>query len=293
MSVGESHEHRKSPCVQHAVSSTGNTCSIGRVQWLVRKNIDIPGSDITSVNGHSIRSCQDFCLATFGCMSAVLSSDGAGTCWLKNTVPAEVVSNVRISMTFTCCDEGNGPCVPHGVSSTGATCFSDRVQWLVQNNIDIPGSDITSVKGYSIGSCQDLCFSTPGCMSAVLSSDGAGTCWLKNTVPAAVSSNVRTSMTFTCCDEACIPHQESSRGATCPSGRVQWIVRNNIDIPGSDITSVNGYSLASCQDLCFATPGCMSAVLSSDGAGTCWLKNTVPAEVPSNVRISMTFKCCE
>jgi len=283
-----------SPCVQHAVSSNGSTCASGSVQWLVRNNIDLPGSDITSVNGLTVDGCQALCFATPGCMSAVLSSDGVGTCWLKNAVPTAVASNVRISMTFTCCDAGNGPCVPHSVSSAGGNCSSGRVQWLVRNNIDIPGSDITSVYGQTIDSCQNLCFATPGCMSAALSSDGAGTCWLKNTVPAAVASNVRTSMTFTCCDAAvCLPHQTSSQcSSLCSSGLVQWNVTNNVDMPNFDITSVQGQTVATCQDLCFATTGCMAAVLSSDGAGTCWLKNRVPSAVASNVRISMTFMCC-
>jgi hypothetical protein len=103
-------------CLPHPVDSNGVTCPSGEVQWTILKGVDIPGSDITNVGGHSIATCQQLCLATSGCMSAVLASDGSGMCWVKNTVPAQSISDVRISMTFTCCA---GKCA----KKEGKQCF--------------------------------------------------------------------------------------------------------------------------------------------------------------------------
>jgi len=281
-------------CVPHPVSSDGDACSSGHVQWIVLGNVDMPGSNMANGGGYSIDSCQNWCLTTPGCKSAVMTSDGTGVCVLKNAVPATVNVKDAIAMTFTCCVGANTPCSQHASQSDGNTCSSGNVFWILQNNVDIPGSDMKIVKGQSVESCQDLCFDTTGCVSAVLAKDGAGSCYVKNTVPASNANNIAIAMTFACCgSQQCVPHPVSSLGVTCSSGLVHWTVNPNIDIPGSDIKCVPGYTTTSCQALCLSTSGCMAAILANNDAGTCCLKNKIPPPVAGNAANSMTFACCE
>jgi len=97
-------QHR-TQCESHAVASTGASCPNGLVQWTVRDNINMAGSDIKSVPKQNVVSCQQQCLATKGCVATVWNKQSSD-CWLKNALSATSSNNIGVTSTFSCCCKG-------------------------------------------------------------------------------------------------------------------------------------------------------------------------------------------
>jgi hypothetical protein len=111
--------------------------------------------------------------------------------------------------------------------------------------------------------CENLCKADAPCKAWTYVKPGVQApnprCWLKNTVPAAVSS------------------------ACCTSGVKLPKVEPNIDRPGGDYTNITlppGSVSQVCLNLCSADAPCKAWTYVKPGVQApnprCWLKNTVP-----------------
>lgn len=160
---------------------------VGRISELMR-GIDLPGSDIPESAGGRVvtlipagqtadidrlaRDCQRECNRHGRCVAWTLARPGAqgphAVCWLKHQIPAPVESG--------CCTSGN----------------------KVTVNTDMPGMDIDRVAP-SLGAedCEKTCASNRRCATWTYVKPGVqapgGVCYLKGSLPKAVSNNCCTS----------------------------------------------------------------------------------------------------
>ena len=157
------------------------------------------------------------------------------------------------------------------VSHADQIIDSDWLEW----NIDRPGSDYKSF-GLPVANpllCRDACAGDPECEAWTYVKPGYqcpdARCWLKHSVPSAVSSN------------RCVS------GVSRP-GYMEW----DIDRPGSDYKSFD-LPVANpllCRDACAGDPECEAWTYVKPGYqcpdARCWLKHSVPSAVSSNPCIS-------
>ncbi len=154
--------------------------------------------------------------------------------------------------------------------------FEQQTQELsttTEVNIDRPGYDYSNfdlqIAEPSI--CRNHCKADSRCKAYTYVNPGVqganARCWLKNSIPDAVSSS--------CCTSGTNTHTMVEQ-------------EQNIDRPGGDYKS---YDLAvdsvlSCQLDCDRDPQCRAYTYVKPGYqgpyARCWLKNTVPAAVPSD-----------
>jgi hypothetical protein len=137
---------------------------------------------------------------------------------------------------------------------------------VMEPGIDRKGGDYTNVTlppGSGPQTCENLCNADAPCKAWTYVNAGVQApnprCWLKNTIPAAVSSG--------CC----------TSGVKLPG------VESDIDRPGNDYTNVTlppGTGPQLCQSLCYADIPCKAWTYVNAGIQApnprCWLKNTVP-----------------
>lgn len=140
-------------------------------------------------------------------------------------------------------------------------------------NTNRPGSDYTDVTlpgGSTWHACEALCKADgSSCKAWTFVKPGTQAnnprCWLKSSVPPAVS-------------DGC-----------CTSGINLPVVEANTNRPGSDYTNVTlpgGSAPGACQSLCDADNQCAAWTFVKPGVQAtnprCWLKDAVPPKVPDN-----------
>lgn len=161
----------------------------------VEPNIDRRGGDYASVTlpaSSTASQCQALCAADpTRCKAWTYVRAGLQAanprCWLKSTVPAPIAS--------TCCTSGVM------VVATPPNVGPSHVRPRIEENVDRRGGDYTSVTlpaGSTANNCRSLCAADPNrCRAWTYVKAGVQAtnprCWLKSTVPAAISSNCCTS----------------------------------------------------------------------------------------------------
>ncbi|GLE10598.1 hypothetical protein PINS_up022796 [Pythium insidiosum] len=160
--------------------------------------------------------------------------------------------------------------VAAAVSSVATAAGNNDAKCLpVQQNIDLPGNDISNAKAAAVEDCCKVCSETPYCVAYTWSRYNGGTCYMKDAVtvrgvyntplpdgsPLVISGEVHKPVE----QHRCLPVQE------------------NTDFPGNDLTNAGAAHPGACCKLCTDTPLCVAYTWSRYNGGTCFMKDAKPA----------------
>ena len=185
---------------------------------------DRPGWDYQAIENLDAGPCRDRCRANADCHAFTTTFDGGQpNCFLKTAAP---------SATATRREMVSG--IPEGYG-----------------NFDLPGGDSVQSSLPSADECEAACARNDWCAAF---SYAAGTCWMKDRVPAMVANaNVQS------------------------AARRRYEV--GVDRPGSDLRSLAANTARDCSIACEKEKKCDAF---SFTGGRCWLKQGFPSPTPNS-----------
>jgi Mg-chelatase subunit ChlD len=252
----------------------------------------VSGYDIKSEKGHTVVTCRELCWNTPRCQSADINNEGV--CFL-NSVKGPVTTNGYFSfIDFDCCPPSEPACEYKTPITTGGPCPNGYVMWTnPKTNICQWGNDITSKGGMTMESCRELCLSYPGCTGVDITKDAV--CWINFKKEPLTTCDGFTNSNLECCSNStskvCSNKSIKPTGSPCPSGNIRWSdPKPTLYVPGNDILSKGGMTIASCKALCWSYPGCVSADISFDGI--CYLNKASSPTAQSNLHSLLEYECC-
>jgi hypothetical protein len=149
----------------------------------------------------------------------------------------------------------------------------------MEHDVDRPGSDYRNfdLPAQNPGLCLDSCSADTNCKAWTYVKPGVqgakARCWLKNAVPAPVPAS--------CCVSGLKPEPPQFKQ-----------VEKNTDRPGSDYVNfdLSAPTPGLCRNSCNSDTNCKAWTYVNPGVqgakARCWLKNAVPAPVPSSCCVS-------
>jgi hypothetical protein len=146
----------------------------------------------------SISSCQEFCYLTPGCRSAHLRDDHYCELWSVDELKEQHPSS-RI-ITYDCCDGDDKDCSNSTTPSLSqfTVCSENFIHWNKPLlGVSVTGNSIAVMLRANVSSCQQFCYMTSGCKSAVLKQDGE--CLLMPHDEPVIVDESATFLSYECC----------------------------------------------------------------------------------------------
>jgi uncharacterized protein YegL len=145
-----------------------------------------------------------------------------------------------------------------------------------------------------VKTCQEFCWSYPGCVSSDITSYGV--CYLNYARGPTAISYTFSLLEFECCNPSAQPTcqtrpSDAGSSGPCYSGTAKFIdYQPGKYIAGNDIKVSTGQTVESCRNLCWNTPNCQSADLTNEGV--CYLNNVKGPISTSPFFSLIDFDCC-
>jgi hypothetical protein len=246
------------------------------------------GGDYTHFRTRDFESCLEACKTDSRCQALDFNITN-NACWLKDSVPRGIPSDVIASAVKQAEYGGGSPPYPPDNNNPGSGYGGEEIAGLqITRNVKRNGGDYTNFTVRNMKECARACSRDSRCRSFNFGKRQRD-CWLKNSVPQGVPNRTVISGYKRDDNSGGYYPPPANGGGYYPPNQEDTIeglmITRNVKRNGGDYTNFTVRNMKECARACSRDSRCRSFNYGKQKRD-CWLKNNVPRGEPNNTVIS-------